>query len=309
MPSVDNDNTDASAATSSSSSSSATLIEANTATADDLRPLVLYTYAETPNARSNLEFFIRNGLNGKADFVFIFNGPTDAPALLPELPNIRIVQRANTCFDIGAHGEVLRQDDLWKKYKRFITMNASVRGPFVPTYFPTCWMDAFLNKITDTVKLVGTTLNCHPRIHLQSMFLATDDIGMSILLDPALALSASVTDFYGTSADPVGFTPCFTSLKKAVHAEIGITTLIQSQGFETDVVMTAPHSRASFEAFCRDTGKPDDFLYKDAYLGTNVHPYETVFMKANRNIDPLLLQRLTEWHLAGNMTSWDMCGP
>lgn len=140
------------------------------------------------------------------------------------------------------------------------------------------------------------------------MLLATDDIGMSILLDPVIALSASVDDFYGSRYDPVGLTPCFTSLKKAVHAEIGITTLVESQGYDVDVVMTAPHSRDTFEKFCNETGKPDDFLYKNGYLGTNVHPYETMFMKANRDIDPMLLQRLTEWHLQGNMTSWDTCG-
>lgn len=140
------------------------------------------------------------------------------------------------------------------------------------------------------------------------MLLATDDVGMSILLDPELALSASVDDFYGSKSDPVGLSPCMTSLKKAVHSEIGITTLIRSQGYEADVVMTAPHSSGSFEQFCQDAGTPDDFLYKDAYLGTNVHPYETIFMKANREIDPTLLSRLTEWHLKANMTSWDTCG-
>lgn len=155
---------------------------------------------------------------------------------------------------------------------------------------------------------MGTTLNCHPRIHLQSMLLATDDIGMAVLLDPEIALSASVDDFYGTRLDPVGLTPCFTSLKKAVHAEIGITTLIESQGYKVDVVMTAPHSQRSFERFCEAAGRPDDFLYRGRYLGTNVHPYETMFMKANRDIDPVLLQRLTEWHMDGNMTSWDTCG-
>lgn len=122
---------------------------------DDLRPLVLYTYAESPNARANFEFFVRNGLHGRADFIFIFNGETDAADLLPAEPNIRVVHRENKCFDIGAHGEVLRQDDLWKKYKRFITMNASIRGPFAPMYYPSCWMDAFLGKITDKVKVSG----------------------------------------------------------------------------------------------------------------------------------------------------------
>lgn len=120
---------------------------------DDLRPLVLYSYAESENARENLAFFISNALNGRADFIFIFNGETDAHDMLPQLPNVRIVQRENKCFDIGAHGEVLRMDDLWKGYKRFILMNASVRGPFLPTYVPSCWMDAFLGKITDKVKV------------------------------------------------------------------------------------------------------------------------------------------------------------
>lgn len=124
-----------------------------TAAEDDLRPLVLYTYAESDNARENLRFFIQNGLHGRADFMFIFNGETDAADLLPRLPNIRTVLRDNRCFDIGAFGEVLRRDGLWKKYKRFITMNASIRGPFAPTYFPSCWMDAFLGKITDKVKV------------------------------------------------------------------------------------------------------------------------------------------------------------
>lgn len=127
--------------------------------ADELRPLVLYTYAESDNARANLAFFVRNGLHAGADFVFIFNGDTDAPALLPAgLPNVRVVRRANTCFDMGAHGEVLRQDGLWRRYRRFVLMNASVRGPFRPTYAAGCWMDAFLGRLTDRVKVCTYSL-------------------------------------------------------------------------------------------------------------------------------------------------------
>lgn len=141
------------------------------------------------------------------------------------------------------------------------------------------------------------------------MLLATDDIGMSVLLNPDLALTAADDNFYGTHNDPGGLSPCFTTMHKAVHAEIGLMSLIESQGYAADVVMTAPHSQLSFENFCTKAGTPGDFLYKDSYLGTNVHPYETIFMKANRDIDPMALSRLTEWHLAANMTSWDTCGP
>lgn len=137
---------------------------------EELRPLVLYAYSESDNARANLDYFVRSGLHGKADFIFIFNGETDAVSMIPDLQNVRIVQRENTCFDIGAHGEVLRQDDLWKKYKRFITMNASVRGPFIPTWSKDCWTDAFLNKITDKVKVRCRRGHCPFLSHHLSSF-------------------------------------------------------------------------------------------------------------------------------------------
>lgn len=69
--------------------------------------LVLYAYSESQTARPNIEFFIRHALNSAADFVFIFNGPTNISTIIPDLPNIRIVQRANDCCDIGAYAEVL----------------------------------------------------------------------------------------------------------------------------------------------------------------------------------------------------------
>ena len=120
------------------------------------RPLILYAYHESDSARANLKFFVNEGLSGAADFVFIINGETEDSALVPRLPHIRVVERPNTCYDLGSFGEVLRAHDLYKKYKRFITINASVRGPFVPRWATgkTCWMDAFLNRLSDTVKVI-----------------------------------------------------------------------------------------------------------------------------------------------------------
>lgn len=137
----------------------------SSSTDPDLRPLVLYTYAESDNARENLAFFVKNGLHGNADFVFIFNGETSAVDLLPQAPNVQIIKRDNKCFDIGAMGEVLRKDDLWKAYKRFITMNASIRGPFFPVHSPSCWTDTFLNRINDKVK-VGDPDGSNPELAL-----------------------------------------------------------------------------------------------------------------------------------------------
>lgn len=132
------------------------------------RPLILYAYAESENARTNLEFFLKKGLHGKADFVFIFNGEApEAVRLIPtKRSNVRIVQRDNTCYDIGSFGKVLRSQikvggegdngkgvPLWHRYKWFITMNASIRGPFLPMWSQECWTDAFLRKVTDDTKV------------------------------------------------------------------------------------------------------------------------------------------------------------
>jgi hypothetical protein len=115
--------------------------------------LILYAYKESENARQNLEFFLSQGLHSAADFIFILNGDTDAAYLIPQESHIRIIHRPNTCFDLGAFGEVLRKHDLWRGYKRFITLNASLRGPFIPAWSDKCWSDAYLERVTDDVKV------------------------------------------------------------------------------------------------------------------------------------------------------------
>jgi hypothetical protein len=160
------------------------------------RPLILYAYYESEFARQNLQFFVDHGLHAAADFVFIINGPSDVDETLifkessqmvspsHERDNIMVKKRENTCFDLGAHAEVLNGvmgGDGWsgrsgpivspdeptsnrqkprdkrplkERYKRFILMNASIRGPFVPLWSKSCWSDAYLNKVTEKIKVI-----------------------------------------------------------------------------------------------------------------------------------------------------------
>lgn len=343
------------------------------------RPLVVYAYAESANARQNFNFFLKRGLHAGADFIFIFNGETNASDLVPtHLENVKVVKRDNTCYDMGAFGEVLAKDGLWERYKRFITLNASVRGPFLPIWSDECWTDAFLNKVTDKVKvsrlvslargdestrlpvlkhkqLVGLTYQCNPNPHVQSMLLATDQTGMRILLDPELAYSVPLdTKPWGGPELPVGYSICYAGYAEAVsendlppayggrpikhfplhelcvkeptnasascgtqdtdilasikvHAEIGMARLIRSQGYDVDVMLTSVHA-ATPDNYCDKKESQIDTLSNGGYFGSNVHPYELIFAKANRGIDEGLLSHLTEWHYAMNETSWDSCG-
>lgn len=127
----------------------------------DDRPLVTYAYVESDFGRVNLKFFVAHALHDAADFVFILNGETDVDeTLLPVgRPNVRFVKRPNTCFDLGAHAEVLNMKEKGEKkklkdrYKRFILMNASVRGPFIPHWSRECWTDAYLGRLNKRVKV------------------------------------------------------------------------------------------------------------------------------------------------------------
>jgi hypothetical protein len=116
-------------------------------------PLILYAYYETENARQNLEYFLAHGLHGGADFIFILNGENHAEDIIPTRPNIRYIKRKNDCYDLGAFAEVLTNGDLYRNYTKFITMNASIRGPFLPYWSTGCWSDMFLSRVTEEVKV------------------------------------------------------------------------------------------------------------------------------------------------------------
>lgn len=52
-----------------------------------------------------------------------------------------------------------------KKYRYFIFLNSSVRGPFIPNYMPHGWQwtQAFTDRLSDEVKGVSSSLVCLPK--------------------------------------------------------------------------------------------------------------------------------------------------
>ncbi|KAL8715349.1 MAG: hypothetical protein Q9220_000682 [cf. Caloplaca sp. 1 TL-2023] len=259
--------------------------------------LILYAYHETENARQNAEFFIRHGLHDSADFIFVFNGAeTNLDTLLPkDAGNIKVIRHPNRCYDLGAFGEVLRDlgDDL-NKYKRFVLLNASIRGPFVPHWSRECWSNAYLGRVTEKTKLVGMTYNCAPfDRHLQSMILATDRTGLDVLMDPASqALSTCPNDH-----------------KAAVEVEIRLTASIKKAGYQVDAMMQEFQKEADFSDVCMG----EDRNWQGAYdggvkgQGMDLHPYEMLFFKANRHITEKLVDHLTTWTDEAQYSSYEVC--
>ena len=253
-------------------------------------PLILYAYYETPDTRPNLQFFVSHALHANAKFVFILNGETDAEVLLPtNESNVYFIKRNNTCFDLGAYAEILKSNDsaLIKQHKRFIMINASIRGPFLPFWSRDCWSDAYLDKLNDEVKLVGMTMNCRPDLprHVQSMILATDSVGLDTLLTPD------------------GIDNCPQDMNQAVWFETRLTSLIKANGYTVSVMMAMGNSYEGWVDVCAN----GDITVTGAYDGTNIHPYETMFVKTKRGADPKTLELLTKWHDGSNYSSYDYC--
>ncbi|KAH8647871.1 hypothetical protein BX600DRAFT_475955 [Xylariales sp. PMI_506] len=290
------------------------------------RALITYVYSETPEARRNFEFFVRHGLHAKADFVFIFNGETDAVGLLPNATNIQAVQRNNSCYDLGAHAEVLTKDNLWMRYGKFILMNASVRGPFIPHWADACWSDRLLAKVTDEVKLVGLTLNCWPTPHVQSMVWATDRDGLAVLLHPPKTspkhdkwmekLFTHAADFprpddYKPNKDDKkwhdkGINQCFANRMQAVEAEIAATNIILGAGRRVDVLLMKMQTDRDYIGFCEKLGAWDP-QGEGNYDGASIGLFETMFMKTNRGISPKSLENMSKWVDEMAYSSYDYC--
>lgn len=103
--------------------------------------------------------------------------------------NVLIFQRKNIGHDFGAWTFGLSQINI-ESYKYFVFINSSVRGPILPVYIKTGWVNFFTNMITNDVKLVGPTINCsgvrgfypHHESHVQSYAFCTDFIGLNLLL-------------------------------------------------------------------------------------------------------------------------------
>jgi len=86
----------------------------------------LAVHHDSPDADANTRFFLKHALHDRADFIFILNGESELRDEFPDhLPNVQVIQRDNSCYDLGAHGEVLKADnrDLVRKYDKFILMN------------------------------------------------------------------------------------------------------------------------------------------------------------------------------------------
>lgn len=129
--------------------------------------------------------------------------------------------------------------------------------------------------------------------HVQSMILAIDTAGLDILLNPA-----SET-----------LTTCPNEHQDALEAEVRITRKIKDAGYKVDVMMQEFQSEEGFAEECTGLDRNWEGAYDHGIRGSgmNLHPYETLFFKTNRQIDEKLIDHLTMWTDGAGYSSYDVC--
>lgn len=87
--------------------------------------------------------------------------------------------------------------------------------------------------------------------------------------------------------------------------EVRTSPLIKSKGYHLDVMLEVFQSLPDYKF--EDCTVGGEFLFNNAYYGFNVHPYETIFIKSHRGIDPAMIENLSDWHDKSGYSSYDVC--
>lgn len=253
--------------------------------------LIIYCDHEV---NDNLLFFSRNGYidDPKYTFIFIFNNPTLDLEFVPKKKNIMVLRRDNVGFDFGGWTYVLFQKNpdnsqkfIYEEYDYFIFLNSTIIGPFFPLYYKQKeydnWIEIFIKGLNDEIKLVGTSVAFfRNRPFISSSFLVTDQIGLRI------GINKGIFDL-----NKINLSKRDIVLSK----EMGLSNAIIDAGYNIKCMLKYYENidfrkyKPKYATICH--------LNPHHYYEININPYEIIFIKQNRNIEPLLLKKYTEWHL------------
>ncbi|KAI3431515.1 hypothetical protein D9Q98_004565 [Chlorella vulgaris] len=245
--------------------------------------LIIYVYAHTDvEYEENLLYFLEFGVqpgDGCDYLIVVQEGKGVLDTKLPPLPdNVHAVPHTNECFDWGTFGWAIEKGVVdTSRYTYIIFLNSSVRGPFLPSYWPPGlhWSQVLTQRITADTKLVGATISCEGanqagvltgkmrrNPHVQSYVVATDQVGLGLLQQDGRVLS------------------CYKSIHDAIwYAEMGSSAAILGAGYNIDSLMLRYQGvdwRLKHNWGCNEGINPyAEYMYD----GVNISPFEVMFVK------------------------------
>lgn len=285
--------------------------------------LVSYSYFEKDQIQKrNLEFFLAVGFgyNSKfkapanTDLIIVINGAECLPCvnLLPIVQQVEpliddvstawtgerltmVKRKENEGMDFAAHNasvEWVTRTGERSKYKYFIFLNSSVRGPFVPHYMPVDWpwTRSYTELFSDSVGVVSSSLVCLPPI---------DAGGYGPKVESwAFALIPETLDLL-TEAGVFNVRVCkLCNDGVVVMGEYGISNVLMKHGWNLNTLMYKYKNVNWLDQRhwnCNSNAHPSRH---GTYDGVSMNPLEVVFIKASWHVGEPFTSKYSDWVLA-----------
>jgi hypothetical protein len=248
----------------------------------------IYAYYEKDDLyKTNLKFFLDNGILEHVDYYIIVNGECTVP--IPKKDNIKVWHRGNTGFDFGAYSFALNKmtDEF---YSYYFFMNTSVCGPYLKDSSKP-WTDHFLELFNKDTKLVGTSINIYPKTFIHGVSLSLTDIyqkpgpythvqSMFFCLDYEALQFLNKLDFFNESE-----LNKMTNIQQVIaYKELGLSQLLIKNNWNINCILPKykNHDYRTLDHDINTTSHFGDPYSKDKYFGGTIDKYEAIFYKTNR---------------------------
>jgi hypothetical protein len=239
-----------------------------------MKSVIIYTYFKSSPSDYNLDFFVKKELSYKdnIDYIIVINGNVYNENIhFPTLENLTILKRDNIGYDFGGHNYALEYIEKTNKtYDYYFFINSGVIGPIIPHYFTeTHWSNIFIKKITDRIKLVGTSIVCLPRHDsggygpkVEGFFFMVDKIGLKLLKDQK--------NIFCNHKD---------KHNAVVNGEYGLSNCIFKNGYSIDCMIPKYQNIDWTNNNNYDLNNNMHPTRKNSFYGYSINPYDVIFHK------------------------------
>ena len=268
------------------------------------KTLVLYCFHQY---NERVEYFINNVIfkDNNVDFYIICNDMSLKLSDLPvKIPNyVKTLNRENIGYDFGAWSDALLTNNYYKNYDNFIMCNSSIIGPFLPPNYTKKWTDIYLDGLSSSIKLFGSTINTcgwgscdiNSTPHVQSYIFCVNKETLEYLIKTKIF---SMDEYSQTFKDCI------------IFKEVGMSRKIIDNGWNIGSLLKY-YKDVDFRFIDK---KPtdynidflDDVMYKKFYDKKLWTISEIVFPKGNRDIpiNDMILE-----YISSNKKGLELGGP
>lgn len=247
---------------------------------------VLYHhYSGTPDGDENFDFFIKNGIVSTCDyFINIVRGSN---FIDPHIENCKFYFTENSDMDYGGFRHLIKNHLDVNKYRAFIFLNSTVRGPYYKaTGNEANWAEHFTALLKDEVHLSGAAISIlHPSsLHAQDFHA---EHGTAGVIPHVQSMAYTMTGKLLEMLINAGFFDrSFGNNRNDIIAgyELFLSALVLKIGYNISACLPR-YQNIDYRTLTYDfnpTSFIGDALFPGAYFGATVDPFDNLFVKTRR---------------------------